>query len=159
MDARKVNVTRPSSARNRSLMDLHVHGMPAPHSHRLSGQGNWQSTYIESNWTDRATCHFIASSTRSRDRREPRALAPPTLKDRPAPSAPDNSMDPESSGPQVCSSWIANPRPSDASSKSQHSSSNSKVVEQDGTLHSSIDPAGGTWPQTTRKENVFHERE
>ena len=74
--------------------------------------------------------HFSTSPTRARDRREPRALAPPAFKDLPAPPAADNLMDPERIGLQVCSSSTASPRPSEASSESQHTSSNSEVVEK-----------------------------
>ena len=47
---------------NKSLMDPHVHGMPASPLHRLSRQGNWQSTRDESDWTDRAITRRTTTS-------------------------------------------------------------------------------------------------
>ena len=38
---------------NKSLMDLHVHDLPATPLHGLPCQGDWQSTSYESDWTDR----------------------------------------------------------------------------------------------------------
>ena len=42
---------------NESLMDLHVHDLPATPLHRLPCQGDWQNTDSESDWTDCDATH------------------------------------------------------------------------------------------------------
>ena len=57
----QVGVVSRSSAHNKSLMDLHVHDLPATPLHGLPCQGDWQNTNSEGDWTDcdathRSTC-------------------------------------------------------------------------------------------------------
>ena len=51
------------STQNKSLMDLHMHDLPATPLHGLPRQGDWQSTSYESDWTDRDATHSSTFTT------------------------------------------------------------------------------------------------
>ena len=74
-----------------------------------------------------------------------------------SPSAADNPLDPKRIGSQICGGSTSSPGSCDASSESQHRSSNPKVVEQNGPHHPSPDSPSGTWLQTERGRNEQHQ--
>ena len=87
------------------------------------------------------------------DEHKPRTLAASPLQVGRSPSAADNPVDPKRIGSQICGGSTSSPGSCDASSESQHSSSNPKVVEQNGPHHPSSDSPSGTWLQTERGRN------
>ena len=116
-------------------MDLHVHGMPRQAIGKAPATRDTGQTVPPPHPAplplvrDMDTRHEHSSSYSQRSIRSPSRI---------------QSMELKRLGPHVRSSPTASPWQSDASSESQHSSSNSKVVEEDSASRASIDRAGGT---------------